>query len=149
MEEQKPADDDEKKPDDSPPTAPDPGTGIKGNGPPDGFGLGAGGGSRLGGGNRGNPGSKFGWYAGQVQTRIAEAMRNHRKTRTASFSGEVRIWSDAGGRITRAVLIGNPGEPAVNDAVKNEILTGLQLQEPPPAGMKMPIVLRVKAQRPN
>ena len=42
---------------------------------------------------------------------------------------------------------GRRGCHALDDAIKNGVLTGLQLQEPPPAGMKLPIVLRLTAQR--
>jgi len=37
----------------------------------------------------------------------------------------------------------------VDDAIKNQVLTGLMLPEAPPTDMPMPIVLRVNAQRPN
>ncbi len=60
-----------------------------------------------------------------------------------------RIWLDATGRITRATLAGSTGDPATDTAIRQEILTGLQLQAPPPDGMPMPIVMRLKATRPN
>ena len=88
-------------------------------------------------------------YAGQVQARIADALRNHRRMRNANFRLEVRIWPDNAGRITRAQLAGSTGDRAVDAALKDEVLTGLQLQEPPPQGMPMPIVLRVSARRPS
>ena len=88
-------------------------------------------------------------YAGQVQTRIADALRNNPRTRKANVRVEVRIWADNAGRITRAQTASSTGDPAVDAAIKNEVLTGLQLHEPPPAGMPMPIVLRVTARRPN
>ena len=60
-----------------------------------------------------------------------------------------RIWLDASGRITRATLTGSSGNPDIDAAIRTEILTGLQLQAPPPDGMPMPIVMRLKATRPN
>ena len=89
MEEQAPVQ--EKKPNrprKKPPDAPAPlGTSITGpGGGPDlglGSGLGGGGGYGKGGGGGG---SKYGWYAGQVQSRIAEALRNNPRTRRASLS---------------------------------------------------------------
>ena len=139
----------EPKPVDEPPSAT---TGVVGNGPPDGFGLGGGRGGSGALGNRSNGAgnSKWGWYAGQVQTKIGEALRAHRKTRNASINGlQVRIWSDSTGRITRAQLANSTGDQAVDDAIKNEILGSLQLREAPPQGMPMPIVLRLNARRPN
>ncbi len=88
-------------------------------------------------------------YAGQVQMRIADALRKNRRTRNANAHIDVRIWPDSLGRITRAQLASSTGDAAVDAAIKDEVLTGLQLQEPPPAGMPMPIVLRVTARRPN
>jgi type IV secretory pathway VirB10-like protein len=152
MMEQTPVNEPEQKAEEKPePPAPALGTGIKGNGPADGFGLGGSNGSGiLGGRNPGGTGSKFGWYAGQVQTKVADALRNHRKTRSASINGiRIRIWPDATGRVNHAQVVGTTGDAAVDDAIKNEVLTGLQLQEPPPPGMPTPIVMRLTARRPN
>jgi len=140
-----------KKADNPPPTAL--ATGIKGDGP--GMGL-ASSGSGLGGGNSiggqtggGGGGNKWGAYASQVQVRIADALRSNATTKTASISSlQVRIWPDASGRITRASLAGSTGNATVDAAIENQVLVGLRLQEPPPAGMKLPIVLRLSARRP-
>lgn len=151
MVEQTPLNEVEEKPDPNPaPKEEAPvSTNIVGNGP-DGFGLSSKGGAGFGSKstNRGS-GSRWGWYASQVQSRIAEALRNNRKTRIANLSLQVRIWPDSTGRITRAKLAASTGDRALDEILQNEILTGLQLQEPPPAGMPMPIVMRVTARRPN
>ncbi len=140
----------EPKPVDEPP--PSMGTAIKGTGAGDGFGLsGSGKGGGIGGlgGNGGRAASKWGWYAGQVQSRIADALRKNKKTRAANISGlQIRVWPDATGRITRAQLAGSTGDRALDAALQSEVLTGLQLSEPPPAGMPSPIVLRLSARRP-
>jgi TonB family protein len=156
MIEQAPVSEPEQKPDaapkpEEPPAAPL-GTGIAGPGS-DALGLsghGNGGGYGPGGnGTGGRGGSRWGWYAGQVQNRIAEAIRNNRKTRNASMHVDVRIWPDNTGRITRATISGSTGDAAVDAALKNEVLTGLRLSEPPPEGMPTPIVIRLTARRPN
>jgi periplasmic protein TonB len=132
----------EAPPKDEPPL----GTGIKGDGAGDNFGLGSGSGTgRIGGGD----GSKWGWYASQVQTRIQQAIQQNRKTRTASMSVKVRVWPDTSGRISRAQLADSTGDPSLDNALRDEVLTGLQLQQPPPAGMPAPITLRVTARRPR
>ena len=41
-------------------------------------------------------------YAGQVQSRISDALRNNARTRKASARITVRVWVDSTGRITRA-----------------------------------------------
>jgi periplasmic protein TonB len=140
----------EDKPADEPPPA-DIGTGIKGDGPPDGFGLsgrGPGGGNGTG-TSSSQQRSRWGWYASQVQQRIQEAVRSNRTTRAASIRADVKVWADSTGRITRATLSNPTGNAAVDAALRDQILTGLQLSEPPPAGMPMPISLRVTARRPN
>ena len=112
--------------------------GIGGSGNGDGNGIGGDGG-----------GSKYGWYAAEVQARIADALRQNAKTRDVSLKIKVRIWSDSSGRITRAEISGSSGDPAVDIAIKTEVLTGLQLQEPPPQDMPMPIVMMIREQRPS
>lgn len=152
MMEQVQVDDDEEKPQDDPPASNDApiGTNITGNGPPDGFGLGANRGANL----LGAPGpkknsSRWGWYAAQVQSTIGEALRRNDVTQRANFRVEVRIWPDVSGRVTRATLGGTTGDAALDAALIKDVLTGMQLREPPPEGMPSPIVLRLTAQRPG
>lgn len=154
MVEQEPVAEDEPPPEDSPPEAPpseDLGTGITGgNGPDMGLGSGGGGGNRIGGSGRRGSGSKYGWYAAKVQTAIADALRKNPSTRTATFGAlQVRIWPDSSGRISRAQLVGSSGNPAVDQAIRNQVLTGYQLPQAPPADMPTPIVLRIKALKPG
>jgi len=111
-----------------------------------GSGLGGGGGYGSGGGGGS---SKFGWYASEVQSRVADAVRNNPRTRRASMKLIVRIWPDSTGRITKVHISGSTGDPAVDAALQNEILTGLQLNDPPPPDMPLPIVMRLTAQRPQ
>jgi TonB family protein len=139
----------EEKPPDPPPAAPALGSNIVGDGD-NGFGLVAGGGNGFGNGLGGNGGnrSKYGYYAGQVQGRVVEALRANKATRSAAMTLQVRIWVDATGRVTRASLAGSTGHAATDAALRDEILTGLQLPAPPPEGMPMPIVMRITAKRP-
>ena len=141
----------ESKPEPQDTPAPAMGTNVQGNGAPDGFGLSGKGGGMIGGGSgngRGNS-SRFGWYANQVIKSISDALSKNPRTRNANFSIKVRIWSDVGGRVTRAKLAEPTGDAALDEAIKNEVLTGFQLKEPPPEGMPMPIVMRLTARRPN
>ena len=127
------------------------GTNLQGDGP-NAFGLAHGSGSgMIGGTGRGKAGagSKFGAYASQVQSRVVDSLRNHKKTRSAAMNLKVRVWADSTGRITRATLSGTSGDATVDRAIRDEVLTGLQLQAPPPEGMPMPIVMRLSATRPN
>ncbi len=139
----------EEKPQDEPPKPPDQppiGTGIKGDGHGDSFGLSGSGGNGFGNGKGGSP---YDWYAGQVQRQIAEALRSNRDTREASLSVKVRVWADASGRISRAELANSTGNSALDETLRNQILTGLRVTEGPPEGMPMPILLRITARRPQ
>ena len=150
MVEQQPVQDEKKEeaPKEKAPDAPAPlGTSITGPGGSDmglAGGLGGGGGYGSGGG-----GTKYGWYATEVQNRIADALRGNPRTRRATMNLVIRIWPDASGRVTKARVSGSTGDPALDATLQNDILTGIQLADPPPADMPLPIVMRVSAQRPQ
>lgn len=122
------------------------GTNIAGNGPDMGLRAGNGNGTRnrIGGVRRGG---KWDGFAVKVQNAIAETLRQNAGTRNATFSMKVLIWADANGRIIRAVPLGSTGNPTVDRALKNQVFAGLQLPEPPPAGMPMPINMRISASK--
>ncbi len=144
MVEQAPVNENEEKPKDEPAPAAPISTGIKGDGAADGFGVGGSGNGQIGGSGSGHLSSKWGWYAGQVNSTIGDALRKNPKTRVANFKIKVRIWADITGRIVR-IKAESTNNPTLDSAL-NEALTGLQLKEPPPQGMPAPIVLRVSAQ---
>jgi hypothetical protein len=125
------------------------GTSITGPGGGPDMGLGTGLGEGGGYGPGGAGGSKFGWYAGEVQARIADVLRNNPRTRRASMNIIIRIWPDASGRITKTHISGSTGDPSLDAALQNDIITGIQLTDPPPSDMPLPIVMRVSAQRPQ
>jgi outer membrane biosynthesis protein TonB len=142
----------ESKPDDTPAgPAPAVATALEGTGA-DGFGLRVGktifnpGSGKT---ESNNSNSRWGWYASQVQSVISQALQNNKDTRYADFRVEARIWADPTGKITRARIAKSTGNAAVDNALTNAVLTGLILQEAPPAGMPMPIVLRLTARPSN
>ncbi|WP_404420312.1 TonB C-terminal domain-containing protein [Nibricoccus sp. IMCC34717] len=149
MVEQTPVDEAEEKPADEAPADPGISTGLTGPGGPDGFGLSksGSGGNRIGG--RKGSGSKFGWYAAQVQKRISQAVQDHPKARYANGVAKVRIWADAGGRVTKAKLVETTGDKAMDELLCSEVLAGLVLAEPPPSDLPQPITLRIAMRRPN
>jgi hypothetical protein len=75
---------------------------------------------------------------------VNEALRKTPLTRQAAFNLKVRIWPDLTGRVTRAKLNGTTHDAKLDAAIR-EVLTGLQLSEPPPPGMPVPIVMRLSA----
>lgn len=140
------------KPDDKPADKPadEPlGTAISGG---NGSGLGLGGGGGGGGGligGSGKGGSKWGLYAGQVQKRLADALRNNAVTKSAAFTNVIKIWPDNTGRIVRVKLTGTTGDSKLDATIENEVFKGLVLNEPPPDDMPMPINLRLTARKAN
>ncbi len=136
----------EEQPEEAPPQNEPLSTGIKGNGA-NSFGLSNKGGSGMIGGEHGK-GTKWAWYASQVQSNVQQALQRNRRTRSANMSVSVRVWPDANGRINRAQLAGTTGDPSLDAAIRDEVLTGLQLAQPPPADMPKPITLRLAARRP-
>jgi protein TonB len=141
------------KPDDKPADEPkdEPlGTALTGGDGSSGLGVGGGGGGRgMIGGGSGRGGSKWGWYAGTVQNRIADALRKHPLTKRAGFTNTVKVWADNTGRINRVRLGSSTGDRALDTAIENEVLSGLVLNEPPPDDMPMPINLRLTARKSN
>lgn len=148
---QEPLNEQDTKPADAPPDpSPALGTNLQGTGGPDyGLARGGGGGGRIG-GSDGKRGSQFGWYAREVVGAVNDALRSNPQTRDASFASRtVRLWLDGRGRVTRVRLAQSTGDEALDRAIQNQVLAGLQFPSPPPSAMPMPIVIRLAANRPN
>jgi len=150
MIEQEPVAEDEPPPEAAPEAPPDEGLGTNitgGNGPDMGLTRGNGNG-RVGGGNgkRGN-GNRFAWYEAKVKSSIVAALLANPVTRTAAGRIDARIWPDPNGRIIRVRLVQPTGNAAVDQAIKNQVLTGLQLPQAPPADMPVPITIRINARK--
>jgi TonB family protein len=119
---------------------------AKAEGPGDLFQLGGHpGGSPFGGGG----GTRWGWYASIVQSQVDSALRNNEKTRNAQMQVQIRIWADESGRVTRVQITPSTGDSALDAALRDEVLGGLVLRQPPPKDMPMPMVLRVSERRPG
>jgi protein TonB len=150
MIEEEPVAADEPPPEAAPEAPPDEGLGTNitgGNGPDMGLSRGNGNGRIGGTGGKGGNGNRFGWYSAKVTSTVEQALRSNPITRTATGRlEEIRIWSDANGRITRVKLAGSTGNPAVDQAIKNQVLSGLQLPAPP-ADAPMPIRISYSARK--
>jgi len=83
-----------------------------------------------------------------LRNEIADAIRRHPDTRRASFTVTLRIWVDGTGRIERANLDGSTGNPKTDEILAGQVVTGLRLATPPPADLPMPVVMRIRAERP-
>jgi periplasmic protein TonB len=109
----------------------------------------------LGGKPGGNPygggggGSRWGWYASIVQAQIEAALRANNRTRNATMQVEIRLWADATGHVNRIQLVSSTGDAELDATIRDNVLGGLTLREPPPKDMPMPMITRVTARRPS
>jgi TonB family protein len=126
------------------PAAPALGTSIHNSGAADSFDLSgnAGGNGLIGGGGGGGGG---GSYEGAVEADIVSALSRNPVTRNASAGLQVRIWVNAAGVVTQVALDKSSGDPAVDSAVVNQVLPGMQLPPPPP-GTGVPMLMRLTGQ---
>jgi periplasmic protein TonB len=106
----------------------------------------------LGGKPGGNPfgrggggGSRWGWYGSMVQAQIQAALSANQKTRNAVMQIRVRLWANADGRISRVELASSTGDAELDAVIRDDVLRGITISEPPPKDMPMPIVTRVTA----
>ena len=121
---------------------------AKAVGPGDLFNLGGRpGGNPFGGGGGG--GSRWGWYASIVQTQIEAALHANQRTRSAVMQVQIRLWADGSGRVNRVELASSTGDPELDAVIRNDVLRGITIREPPPKDMPMPMVTRVIARRPS
>jgi membrane protein involved in colicin uptake len=118
------------------------GSNIKGAG--DNFGLsGSGNGGFVGvGGNGAGSGNPYARYASQIQSRIAEVLRQDKRTRAAAYRAKVKLWLDSNGTVTRA----EPTEG--NDGGAAAALVGVKMLDGLPQGMPMPVKTQINSVRP-
>lgn len=127
-----------KQPPNSPLTA-EAGTGAN----PYGLAVGDGSGNVIGGG--GEAKAAYMSYGRIVSGDVQAALRRDDKLHFAKFAAELRIWLDAGGKVTRVQLTASSGDPAIDSEVTRS-LEGLDLREPPPKDMPQPIRLRTRSE---
>ena len=139
----------ETPPDDSEPPPGPLGLDDAGKGPGDLLGRPGGRGLIGGGGGGGGGGTRWGWYASIVQTQIEAALRANERTRHAVMQIQVRLWPDSTGRINRVQLVSSSGNSDLDAVIRDQILGGMTLREPPPKDMPLPIVTRVTARSPG
>lgn len=108
-------------------------------------------GSGTGSGTGNGDGRTGAWtrYAALVQMQLRSALEANKRTRKASMRGNIRLWADESGRVTRIQLVGSTGDPELDSALRDDVFSNLVLREPPPKNMPMPIVVRITEQRPG
>jgi outer membrane biosynthesis protein TonB len=120
-------------------------TAEAGNGPSQyGLGVGDGGGNVVGGGGGGG-GSRFGFYAGLIQSQVQTALRQDDATRAARYRIVAKLWLSTAGQVTRAELVSSTGDRTVDAAIAR-VLSSLAIGQGPPQDMPQPVNIRITAQ---
>ena len=130
---------------DEPPPGPDLGVDAEGTGSGDGFGLvGRKGGADLIGGSRGNP---WAWYDAivndAVNSAFHDALAREKALKDKTYKVVVKVWIDAGGRVSRIVVVDKTGDSTVDELINNVLRNLRALREGPPADMPQPLKIRV------
>jgi hypothetical protein len=84
-----------------------------------------------------------------VETQIQAALLANEKTRHAVIQVQIRLWSESTGRINRVQLVSSTGNTELDAVIRDQVLGGMMLREPPPKDMPMPITMRVTARAPG
>lgn len=127
------------------------GTGIAGDGPPDGFGLsgkGGGGGNGNGSGFTRRSGGRFDGAGRMIRSTVTAALKRDPRTKNAKFSGRLAIVADGNGRLIKVTPKGSIATPQVKQAIR-DVLMGLQFSESLPDDMPKTIQLKIDDGRPD
>jgi TonB family protein len=104
-------------------------TSIHGNGP-NAFDLASSGGG-LGFGDGGGGGSAMGYYESQMQNQIQQALEKNPVTRRFAGTLHLHLSVDASGAVTSVSLDQSSGDPKVDAAITQSVLSGMQFPAPP------------------
>lgn len=141
-----------KEADEAPPSQ-DLGVDQAGTGPGDGFGLAGRPGGRditetgagtIGGGSGR---SQFAWFTGKVQDQLQDYIYEYlqKQRYKAEYSGAMRVWVAADGRIERFEWVNKAGEQEVDRVLKTAMGEAPRLRVTPPADLPQPVRLWLKS----
>jgi protein TonB len=141
----------EPKPDEPPPEMKPLGLDAEGGAGSDGFGLAANKGGRdittlgpgSGTGTGTGGGSKFGWYAGLIQTHLQESIARNKRLREEEFRVVVNVWLRPDGSVQRTELVGSTGRAETDELIRLAFGEVAPVREPPPSDLPQPVRLRI------
>lgn len=98
----------------------------------------------LAGSGGGNP---WGWYDAMlndaVNSAFQQALGREKALKDKNYKVVVKIWIDAGGKVSRAALVDSTGDARADEVLKDALRDMRALREGPPAGMPQPVRIRV------
>ena len=120
---------------------------AKGAGPADGFGLGGkpGGSDFGGGGGGGGGGTKFGLYAGIVQSHVQNTLQRKKSLQNTRYRLGAQIWLTPDGGAERVELIGSTGDAELDKTLRDTLLKMPRVPQAPPQDLPQPVVLQVSS----
>jgi len=117
----------------------------------DSFNIGAGDGSGMvgsgGGGRFGNAG--YSQYMVYVLQRAIEQDKGVQEAGGARFAGNLNLWMDAAGRITKVTIAQSTGDPRIDAAVVAAVESLGKVDEPPPPGTPYPVLVKLLGRKPG
>jgi periplasmic protein TonB len=112
----------------------------------DGFNIGAGdGGGMLGSGGGGQFGNTS--YAQYMVYTLQRAIENDKRVQDAGglrFAGNINLWMEANGRITKVTLAKSTGDDKLDAAVIGAVETLGKVDEPPPPAATFPVLVKLQ-----
>jgi protein TonB len=97
-----------------------------------------------GSGRGGNP---WGWYDALLNEAANDAyqkaLARHEALKNKRYKVIVKVWIDAGGRVSRAELAESTGDASADEILKDALRDMRALREGPPADMPQPVKVRV------
>jgi TonB family protein len=83
-----------------------------------------------------------GWYYGRIQSRLEQAFCSGNGIGSGGYRIALAVWIGPTGAVTRSVLLGSTGTPALDTAIDRTV-RGLAIGAPPPNGFAQPVTLLV------
>ena len=101
--------------------------------------------SKIGTGGSGGTGmfNPFNNYANLIKGDLQRYLRKDKMLRQRNYTIEIRIWVASGGVLKKFELVGSTGDSETDDAVQQAMKSLSSFDQPPPAHMPQPILLRI------
>jgi outer membrane biosynthesis protein TonB len=99
------------------------------------------------GGGGGGGGSAWGRFRASGEAQIRSALEANARTRKATMQLKIRLWADSSGRVNRVQLMASTGDAELDAVIRDQVVGGLMLHEPPPKDMPMPVTISIIERR--